>query len=90
MVGNTNVPSSAFQVPATVAAVQAETGMIVFNKGSNSGLQRMGEYTLHKNGNELGRFRVTAIESAASVGAVLAGASILNDLRIGDTILIVQ
>lgn len=88
--GNSNIPSSAFQVSATVAAIEPAAGMIVFNRGLDAGLQRMSEYSLHKNGNELGKIRVTAIEPGASVGAILVGSSILNDLRTGDNIVIVQ
>lgn len=87
---NQAVPGAVFQLTATVAAIQAENGLIVFNRGASAGLQAMREYALHKNGTELGRIRVTALEPDASVGSILAGANFSNQLRTGDTILIVQ
>ncbi len=85
-----SAPGTAFRIRAVVAAYRPEAGMLLLNRGLDSGIRRSGEYALHKNGTEVGRIRVTTVENAASVATLLAGSTDTASLRTGDTVLLVQ
>ncbi len=84
------VKATRFQVDAMVAAIKPESGLIVVNRGFDSGLRKMSEYSLLRNGTEVGRFRVTVIDSAMSAGSIHGNGDLSNRLRTGDSIVIVQ
>ena len=80
---------SAYRVQAVVAAYRPETGMVLLNRGIDSGIRRTREYALHKNGTEVGRIRVTTVEHSASVATLLSGDRDSTNFRTGDTVVLV-
>lgn len=83
-------PASHGSLSALIAGLSRENGLLVLNRGYAAGIRRDTEYALLKNGEEIGRFRATNVEDGASAGPLLGDLSRLLNLRIGDSVILVQ
>lgn len=83
-------PEDGRRISATIAAVRPDRGLLVFDQGLQAGIRPDEEFVVMKNGTEVGRLRVTAINQLGSAGTWISSTDTGNTLNIGDSIWLIQ
>lgn len=83
-------PHAKLSIRATIADLRRDRGLVVLDQGGLAGIRPNLEYHLIKNGTEVGRIRVMALNDNGSVGALISSTGVQTSLNIGDSIWLIQ